>query len=122
MVVDVRIAGEQSEASWKNVVDSLVKRNVGCPRLAVIDGNAVLERALRAVWSKIDMQRCTKHKLWKLLSKAPVGLREELAEDAVLLLLFGVLRTGPVVPRRIVGWQDMPTVVSRKSEEESQAA
>jgi transposase-like protein len=30
-------------------------------------------------------------------------------EDAVLLLLFGLLRSGQVVLRRLVGWQDMPT-------------
>jgi len=44
------------------------------------------------------------------------------SEDAVLLLLFGLLRPGQVVLRRIVGWQDMPTVVSTKSDEESEAA
>jgi transposase-like protein len=48
VVLDLRIAGEESEASWKEVVDSLVARNVGRPRLAVIDGNPGLERAHRA--------------------------------------------------------------------------
>jgi transposase-like protein len=201
----LRTAGEEREASWKAVVDSQVARNVGRPSLAVIDGNPGLERAPRTVWSRIDIQRCTNHKLWNLLSKAPVGLREELAEDyrrmiytadraavekarvafvrkwklrckavstsfeeagddlftflrypasqwkslrttnalerineefrrrtkppasrpsedAVLLLLFGLLRTGPVVLRRIVGWQAMPPVVRTKADEESEAA
>lgn len=137
------------------------------------------------------MQRCTNHKLWNLLAKAPAHLREELAEDyrrmiyaataeavaaaraaftrkwkarckavftsfeeagdqlftflrypasqwkalrttnalerineefrrrtktqaslpsedAVLLLLFGLLRSGQITLRRIGGWQDMP--------------
>ena len=31
-------------------------------------------------------------------------------EDAVLLLLFGLLRSGQIVLRRIVGWKDMPAV------------
>jgi transposase-like protein len=31
-------------------------------------------------------------------------------EDAVLLLLFGLLRSGQIVLRRIVGWKDMPIV------------
>jgi hypothetical protein len=35
-------------------------------------------------------------------------------EDAVLLLLFGLLRSGQVVLRRIVGWQDMPAVTLRE--------
>ena len=158
--------------------------------LAVIDGNPGLEKALRKAWPKIDIQRCTNHKLWNLLSKAPAHLREELAEDyrrmiygettevvekaraafvrkwklrskavvasleeagddlftflrypasqwkslrttnalerineefrrrtktqaslpgedAVLLLLFGLLRSGQIKLRRIVGWKDM---------------
>jgi len=32
----------------------------------------------------------------------------------VLLLLFGLLRSGQVVLRRIVGWQEMPAVTSRE--------
>lgn len=204
VILDLRIAGEESEASWAEVIRSLIERGVGHPRLAVIDGNPGLAAALRAEWAKVDIQRCTNHKLWNLLSKAPAHLREELAEDyrrmiygedraavekarvafvrkwrlrckavvasleeagddlftflrypsaqwkslrttnalerineefrrrtktqaslpsedAVLLLLFGLLRTGQVVLRRIVGFEHMPTVVSTKSNE-SEAA
>lgn len=204
VILDLRIAGEESGASWTEVIRSLIERGVGLPRLAVVDGNPGLDAALRATWPKIDIQRCTNHKLWNLLSKAPAHLREELAEDyrrmiygenreavdkarvtfvrkwklrskavvasfeeagedlftflrypssqwkslrttnalervneefrrrtktqaslpsedAVLLLLFGLLRTGQVVLRRIVGWQDMPSVVSKRTNE-SEAA
>lgn len=197
VVLDLRIAGEESGASWGEVLRSLVTRNVGTPVLAVIDGNPGLEAALRSQWPALKIQRCTNHKLWNLLSKAPAHLREELAEDyrrmiygesrevvekarvaftrkwklrckavvnsleeagdelftflgfpasqwkslrttnalerineefrrrtktqaslpgedAVLLLLFGLLRSGQVVLRRIVGWQDMPAVTSRE--------
>jgi putative transposase len=191
VLLDLRIAGEESEASWSEVIQSLVERNLGCPVLAVIDGNPGLEKALRKAWSQIGLQRCTNHKLWNLLAKAPAHLREELAEDyrrmiyaesadavgkaraafvrkwklrskavvssleeagddlftfvryptsqwkalrttnvlerineefrrrtktqaslpgedAVLLLLFGLLRSGQIKLRRIVGWRDMP--------------
>jgi transposase-like protein len=190
VILDLRIAGEESEASWSGVIESLIARNVGRPVLAVIDGNPGLEKALGKAWPKIDIQRCTNHKLWNLIAKAPSHLREELAaddrrmiyaetaeavvparaafarqwkirckavftsceeagdnlftylrypsspwkslrttnalerineefrrrtktqaslpsEDAVLLLLFGLLRSGQVVLRRIVGWKDM---------------
>lgn len=172
------------------VIESLIARNVGRPVLAVIDGNPGLEKALGKAWPKIDIQRCTNHKLWNLIAKAPAHLREELtedyrrmiyaetreavaqarlafarkwklrckavftsfeeagdhlftfvrypvsqwkslrttnalerineefrrrtktqaslpSEDAVLLLLFGLLRSGQIVLRRIVGWKDM---------------
>jgi putative transposase len=81
VVLDLRIAGEESEASWSEVLRSLVTRNVGVPVLAVIDGNPGLEAALRSQWPALKIQRCTNHKLWNLLSKAPAHLREELAED-----------------------------------------
>lgn len=81
VILDLRIAGEESEASWSGAIESLIARNVGRPELAIIDGNPGLEKALGKAWPKIDIQRCTNHKLWNLLAKAPAHLREELAED-----------------------------------------
>ena len=194
LVLDIQIAGEESEASWGEVLRSLVERRVGMPVLAVIDGNPGLRAALSAQWPQLAIQRCTNHKLRNLLAKAPAHLREELAEDyrrmiyadsreavrtahtafvrkwrlrckavvssleeageelftflqfpksqwkalrttnalerineefrrrtktqaslpgedAVLLLLFGLLRSGQIVLRRMDGWQDTPKVI-----------
>ena len=149
-------------------------------------------RRFTVQWPQMALQRCTNHKLWNLLAKAPAHLREELAEDyrriiyaesrraveharigfarkwklrcktvsagfeeagdelftftafpisqwkalrttnalerineefrrrtktqaslpseeAVLLLLFGLLRSGQVTLRRLVGWHDSPS-------------
>jgi putative transposase len=197
VLLDLRLAGEESTAAWQEVVQSLVRRNIGRPVLAVIDGNPGLEAALRTTWPLIDLQRCTNHKLWNLLTKAPAALREELAEDyrrmiyaptaaaveqalaafrrkwkvrcaaawksfeeagdelftflrypgsqwkalrttnalerlheefrrrtktqaslpneeAVLLLLFGLVRSGQIVLRRLVAWQDLATISQRR--------
>jgi transposase-like protein len=81
VVLDLRIAGDESGAAWGEVVNHLVKRQIGVPVLAVIDGGAGLAAALEKQWKKIEIQRCTTHKLRNLLAKAPVRLREELAED-----------------------------------------
>jgi putative transposase len=81
VVLDMRIAGQESAAAWRELVQSLVARHVGTPSLAVIDGNPGLQTALRAQWPEIAIQRCTNHKLRNLLAKAPAHLREELAED-----------------------------------------
>jgi putative transposase len=81
IVLDMRIAGHESEAAWRELIQSLIKRNLGTPALAVIDGNPGLQAALRAQWPEIAIQRCTNHKLRNLLAKAPAHLREELAED-----------------------------------------
>ena len=193
VVLDVRLAGDESTAAWRDVIRSLVVRHVGTPRLAMIDGSAGLAAALREQWPTLAIQRCTAHKLRNLEAKAPVRLREELAEDyrrmiyaetralvdqartrftkkwrlrcpavveclqeagddlftflsfptaqwkalrttnaleringefrrrtktqaslpsqdAVLLLLFGLLRSGQVKMRRIDGWQEMERV------------
>jgi putative transposase len=81
IVLAMRIAGQESEAAWHELLQSLVERHLGTPTLAVIDGNPGLLAALRAQWPEIAIQRCTNHKLRNLLVKAPAHLREELAED-----------------------------------------
>jgi transposase-like protein len=81
VVLDLRLAGVESEQAWLDAVRSLAARNLGAPRLAVIDGNPGLAAALKVQWPTLAIQRCTNHKLWNLLAKAPAHLREELAED-----------------------------------------
>jgi putative transposase len=193
IILDVRLAGDESTAAWREVIRGLVERHMGPPVLAVIDGSAGLAAALREQWPTLAIQRCTTHKLRNVEAKAPVRLREELAEDyrrmiyaesralvdqararfvrkwklrcpavvecleeagdelftflrfpkaqwkalrttnalerineefrrrtktqaslpgqdAVLLLLFGLLRTGQVKLRKIDGWQEMKNV------------
>jgi transposase-like protein len=81
VVIDLRIAGEESSAAWAEVITALVKRRIGVPALAVIDGSAGLTQALQEQWKKIEIQRCTNHKLRNLQGKVPARLREELTED-----------------------------------------
>jgi transposase-like protein len=75
IVLDIRIAGQESEAAWRELVQSLVKRHLGTPALVVIDGNPGLQAALQAQWPEIAIQRCTNHKLRNLLAKAPAHSR-----------------------------------------------
>jgi putative transposase len=81
VVLDLRIAGEESSAAWGEVITALVKRRIGVPVLAVVDGNPGLPQALQEQWKKIKIQCCTNHKLRNLQAKAPARLREELTED-----------------------------------------
>jgi len=81
VVLDLRLVGEESAASWTEVVASLTARHLARPVLAIIDGNPGLMNALQSHWPGIASQRCTAHKLWNLQSKAPARLREELTED-----------------------------------------
>ncbi len=81
IIIDLRLAGEESAASWSEVVGGLIRRRIGKPILAMIDGNPGLHAALREHWPGIAIQRCTAHKLRNLEAKAPARLREELKED-----------------------------------------
>jgi putative transposase len=81
VVLDMRLVGEESAASWTDVVASLAARHLTRPVLAVVDGNPGLTGALRSHWPGMALQRCTAHKLRNLQAKAPTRLREELTED-----------------------------------------
>ena len=50
VILDLRLAGGESERSWLEAVHSLVARKLGCPVLAVIDGNPGLAAALKGQW------------------------------------------------------------------------
>jgi putative transposase len=92
VVLDVRLAGDESTAAWRDVIRSLAERQVGRPLLAIIDGSAGLAAALREQWPTVAIQRCTAHKLRNLEAKAPVRMREELAED-YRRMIYGETRT-----------------------------
>lgn len=62
------------------MIRSLVERHIGTPLFGVIDGSAGLAAALREQWPTLAIQHCT-HKLRNLEAKAPMRVREELAED-----------------------------------------
>jgi putative transposase len=81
VVLDLRLAGQETAAAWEEVIAKLVERHVGVPVLAIIEGNPGLHAALQAQWPQIAIQRCTAHKLRNLLGKVPAHLQEEVAED-----------------------------------------
>jgi transposase-like protein len=81
IVIDMQLAGAETSAAWGEVVDCLVRRNIGVPELAVVDGNPGLCSALRKQWPKLEIQRCTVHKLRNLMARVPVSMREDLVED-----------------------------------------
>jgi transposase-like protein len=89
VVLDVRLAGDESTAAWRDVIRRLVERHIGTLQLAIIDGSAGLAAALREQWPSLPIQRCTTHKQRNLDAKAPVRLREELAEDYRRMIYAG---------------------------------
>lgn len=118
LVLDLRLAGQETPQAWQEVIDKLVARGVGVPRLAIIDGNPGLHAALRAQWPHLPIQRCTAHKLRHLLSRAPAHLREEVAED-YRRMVYGKNREVVESARRgfLKKWRLRCTVVAASLEE-----
>jgi len=81
VLLALEIAGSESTASWTAIVQGLKKRGLRPPRLVILDGNPGLCRAVREAWPAAGLQRCTKHKLDNLLSKAPQHCHAELKRD-----------------------------------------
>jgi putative transposase len=61
VVLDMRLAGQEGEPAWRELLQSLLLRHLDTPALAVIDGNPGLHAALRVQWPGIAIQRCTNH-------------------------------------------------------------
>jgi hypothetical protein len=57
VVLDLRLVGDESAASWSDVVTSLTARHLRRPVLAVVDGNPGLTAALRSQWPAIHRGR-----------------------------------------------------------------
>ena len=66
VLLDMRVAGQETTAAWEDVITHLVQRRVGEPLLAMIEGKPGVQAALRAPWPQIAIQRCTAHKLRNL--------------------------------------------------------
>lgn len=118
IVLDIRLTGQETTATWQEVIDKLVERQVGVPFLAMIDGNPGLHAALRAQWPQLPIQRCTAHKLRNLLSRAPAALREEVAED-YRRMIYGKSREVVESARRgfLKKWRVRCAVVAASLEE-----
>ena len=85
VVLDLRLVGEESAASWTEVVASLAARHLARPVLAIIDGNPGLTTALRSHWPGIDIQRCTAH--YADLRIMPTWCRDPASNTALMSFL-----------------------------------
>src|SRR5437660_1087923 len=81
VLLSLATAGAERTAAWEGLLENLVARKMGRPRLVITDGNAGLAAALGRVWPGVAQQRCTVHKLKNLESKAPQHSHEALRED-----------------------------------------
>jgi transposase-like protein len=81
VLLAIRNMGGETSASWRAVLDDLVKRGLRKPEFLIVDGATGLEQALASLWGDVATQRCTVHKHRNLLAHAPQRLHEEISAD-----------------------------------------
>ena len=81
VLVALHVAASESTAAWSSILQDLVGRHLPAPTLVVIDGCKGLRNAVGQAWPTSLVQRCTKHKLENLLTKAPQHCQQELKRD-----------------------------------------
>lgn len=91
VLLALQIVASESTASWKALVEDLGRRGLRVPRLAILDGNPGLVRAVRDTWPGTTIQRCTQHKLANLLAKAPRHAHGERKRDYHAIVYAGDL-------------------------------
>jgi putative transposase len=79
LALEARIS--ESEAAWRSLTEDLARRGVTVPILAVVDGNKGLDNAVAVTWPRIEIQRCTQHKLDNLATHSPKRRYEEIKAD-----------------------------------------
>ena len=61
VLLSLMTTGAESADGWQLLLDDLVARKMGRPRLVISDGNAGLAAALERRWPGVAHQRCTVH-------------------------------------------------------------
>lgn len=81
VLLHLAIGGSESAEAWRAFLEQLVGRGLKAPKLVVIDGHKGLRRAVREVWPRVAVQRCTVHKAENLKAACPKRLHDELHAD-----------------------------------------
>jgi putative transposase len=80
-VLDLELLQSESGECWGGFVEGLVGRGLKRPCLVIIDGNKGLRAAVDKNWPRIEVQRCTVHKLRNLERHTPRHALEEVKSD-----------------------------------------
>ena len=81
ILVALQMVTGETTAGWAALIADLVRHSLSAPRLAVVDGNPGLLRALREAWPGTRRQRCTRHKWVNIKAHAPKHVHRELKRD-----------------------------------------
>jgi transposase-like protein len=121
LLLELRIAPSESLKAWEGVMEGLARRNLNAPLLVILDGNRGLMGSVRRFWPEAQIQRCTKHKLENLLTKAPKHCHAELKRDYGSITHAADLNAARKAYARILEkWKRLVPEVARSLEEGGQ--
>lgn len=111
-------AGAESADGWQMLLEDLVARHMGRPRLVISDGNTGLAAALDRLWPGLPHQRCTVHKLRNLMAKAPKHAHEAVREDYHRMVYAASLEVAQGARQAFLGkWKKLCPGVAASLEE-----
>jgi len=70
-LLGIVLGPRESEDAWKRLLEDLDRRGLKAPKLAIIDGNKGVIKALKVHWPKVLRHRCTAHKTRNVLDCVP---------------------------------------------------
>ncbi len=82
----VTTGASESEASWTDLLQQLLKRGLHGVRLVISDDHPGLKAAARHLLPEVPHQRCTVHLTRNITAKAPKRLRGRIAREVVRIL------------------------------------
>jgi transposase-like protein len=67
----IHLGPRETGASWRAVLEDLVRRGMSPPKLVVSDGCPGLIAAVEGLWPGVPRQRCTAHKTRNVIGRVP---------------------------------------------------
>lgn len=81
VLLAVTIGAQESEATWTDLLEQLIRRGLTGVRLVISDEHRGLINAVRKLLPEVPRQRCTVHLQRNVLSNVPKRLRKRVARE-----------------------------------------
>lgn len=104
----------ESEESWSDFFETMIRRGLGQPLLIISDGSKGLIKAIAGSFPQSDRQRCLAHKLRNLMIKVPKHMHDEILNKAKMIYYAPDMDTAEILAKDFVNSYSaqMPSMVN----------
>jgi len=81
-LLSLELGPRETEDAWRALLQELVRRGLGEPKLVVTDGALGLIKAVKETWKRVPRQRCTAHKTRNVLNRVPRKHEQRVKREA----------------------------------------